>query len=1273
MKKLITLVLLSLPLSFAGQSIQLTSTISVGASVPAFSTGSVSRTEIVVQGYDAAAVAGPIYGGPDGLNISITNTAGVIGIQAYINTEVGASSTCLFNLPVSPYTRIRYMHDVTGVLGTPKTDYCQAWDITGALINNTQSTYTSQTSNFAGAQLFSNNSAQTIAFPFLRIYSTLVSTTATMPTTAQSLTGCVLSLKFDLGNNSGSLLDSCSVGPYNAAMSSGSPTYVLTTASAQNRVGGSICFMVCSAMPVWIISAPGNNGTWDTSGRRADHVPFVDASQLWSDSDTTAVPTSFAMSNTTGPTTLTFGSSTANTSTVSNVASTIHVQDYTISINISDGTSSATVTGHVGGVSLNVNCQVDQPDPLIDAFYGTTGKQAMIGWTCNPWGYQDWWHAHASNLRLIDYTNPDPLVVSYPHPWIQGVSNKPQSEYQGSGTISWPVNCNGNTSVVACGENVFTGSIAVASVSVGDATFTLSNTTGLDFSTLPTHLIITDGVGHAEVRIDSHSGSVMTVSYDGWGQSAAHTFAIGAQVFQAKVQGTGTHFLTDATAAVCPVGAPGPPGPSLYSTGTAGLTANSPTMTGSVTTAWTSAMVGDWVRVQAAHSAIGFIFVAQITAASAHSITLSRSFPATADTASGLTYDIMLGQRTIVTYAVHPLTGAGVSELLWGNSDCESETEMYYSVYGAYSTFNNQGHDIGGYGTLGRVSAMPYAVTDSTFWVNGSTTGGISFYSESLAHAALHYRSGLTAPLTAANYISDWWMLSPWGNADGNGFDTLFLGGEGIGGFAARVLRSRGPTWDDLRGYGQKGWQLVQDRHLTGCNLTDTRDTGYAEAWLILSAIYDPDTTSTAAPGGISWHQYWVNQIAVMKMVDDACQSQISTGDALNSFANGALWNPSDPVITLTNASAVATGSGISSKECSGTATGTGTVTNASSNLVIVTGTAPNGTDATSIFITGTNSSGANVQVNNIEYSGSGTTGATLTLGQKWTGDSGTVTWISQDMSNTGPQGGGSYMMTIGMSNDDATNLSKSWACTWNSSTQITLNRPWDGISSDPTHIYHPYVYGLAGFGQQPFMLGIKTYGTNTLAHNTLTDLASYVAPYTVFAKNSAEWVWNFGMDHELYTTNYGRVFQLAEPTALITPGTLFQWKVPNATYGGNLNQLASAREQNSETSNSHSIYFLNNNNPTNKDLGDHFYGAVWGYCPWTTGGKYCDPWSTAGNVNGGQLLDSFIHQGKWFGFFTGMGFSSQWPSIEQTPANSGASVMFSGNGSAKGSVVVQQ
>lgn len=1356
MKKLIILGLFAFPLAFAGQSIQL-STQTVSASVPAFGTSANSRTQFALQDWNAAATTGAIGSGPDGLQIAIINSSGVLSMQIYRNTASGGSyAVCLFRLPVSPFVYVNYEADQTGALGTAKTDYCQAWDITGSLFNNTQASFTTQASNSSGVVLSSNNPAQNLSWAFFRIYSTLVSTTATLPTTAQSLTGCVVSWKFDLGNNTGSPNDSCSAGPYNASVS-GSQVYVNTTTSAQNRIGGSICFEICANLPVWLTSLPGNNWTWDISGRRADHVPFVDASQLWSQSDATPIPTSFSMSNTTGPTTLTFGTATANTSTVGNVASTIHVQDYTISIVVSDGVVTPTLTGHVGGVSLNANCQVDQPDPLIDAFYGTPGQKAMIGWGCNPWGYQDWWHKHASDLRLSDYVAPGPFVVGYPNPWIQGASNKPQWEYQGSGTISWPVNCNGNTSVVACGENVFTGSIAVASVSVGDATFTLSNTTGLDLSTFPTHLVITDGAAHAEVRIDSHTGSLMTVSYDGWGQSTAHTFAIGAQVFQSKVQGTGTHFLTDAAAAVCPVGAPGPPGPSAYSTGTVNLTAGSNVATASGGAVWTQdKLVGSvsWFRVSATHSGTPFIFSAQnltgyataIPTVSGGQITaiapgggffngqnyisggvsvvitdsvgtgasftanvvggaitsytqvsggtgyvnptvtinatkamLSRVFPATADTATGLSYNIMLGQRTLVTFAPHPLTTAGVSELLWGNSDCESETEMYYSPYGAYSTFNNQGHDIGGYGTAGRVSAMPYAVTDSNSWVNGSTTGGISFYSESLAHCALHYRSGLTDPLTACNEMSDYWMLSPWGNADGNGFDRLFLGGEGIGGFAARVLRGRGPSWGDLRGYGQMGWQMVADRVATGCNITDTRDTGYAFTWLILSAMYDPGTGTNDAPGGLTWHNYWKAQVAAMKTVDDACQSQSSTGDALNSFANGALWNAYSPSITLINGSAVATyaaqGTGpdtsIIPALCSGTASGTATVINGSETLTIVTGTAPTGSDLTSIFITGTNSSGANVQVNNIDYSGSGTTGSPLTLGQKWTGDSGTVTWISQNMANTGPQGGGSYMMTIAMNNDDVADLSKNWACIRNSSTQLTLNRAWDGISSDPTHIYHPYVYGLAGFGQQPFMLGIKTYGTNTLAHNTVSDLAAYIAPYTIFAKNSAEWLWNFGMDHELYTTNYGRVFQLAEPTALIAPGTLFQWKVPNATYGGNLNQLASAREQNTETSNSHGIYYLNNNNPTNKALGDNFYGAVWGYCPWTTGGKYCDQWSTAGNVNAGQLTDDSIHQGKWFGFFAGMGFSSQWPSIEQTPASSISSVLILGNATIRGTATV--
>ena len=471
-------------------------------------------------------------------------------------------------------------------------------------------------------------------------------------------------------------------------------------------------------------------------------------------------------------------------------------------------------------------------------------------------------------------------------------------------------------------------------------------------------------------------------------------------------------------------------------------------------------MVGSYIRVPATHAGGSpFVFVAKIAAVTGGSLTLARAYPIDADTAPGLVYNIMLAQRTIVLRYPHAVDPSGPGELTWGTSDCESDTATYLNPFGAYNTVGSA-HDIpalngrGLDGILVNPSSCTgcgvYGVTDSSGWVNQSSAGGISFYGESLAHRALYFRSGLNSALTAANYIADYWIKSPFGNADGSGTPRLFLGGEGIGAFVHAIVDNVPSLWPDLRGYANLGVQMVNGFYNGGalnCNTyDDTRDSGYAFAWLILASIYDPDTTSTAAPGGIPWRTYWQNQLPHMLAIDTGCESQVATGNAAHSWANGFLFNNNIyPQITVTNGSATATGAGIPATLCEGTASGTATVTNGSSILTILSGTLPQGSDTTSIFLTGTTGGGTSVFVQNMEYSGPG--GSAATLGEFWLGDTGTISWVAETGTN-----GGVSMMTIAQSNNDLANLQKNWACIWNSSTSITLNRPWDGASGN----YYP-------------------------------------------------------------------------------------------------------------------------------------------------------------------------------------------------------------------------
>jgi hypothetical protein len=90
-----------------------------------------------------------------------------------------------------------------------------------------------------------------------------------------------------------------------------------------------------------------------------------------------------------------------------------------------------------------------------------------------------------------------------------------------------------------------------------------------------------------------------------------------------------------------------------------------------------------------------------------------------------------------------------------------------------------------------------------------------------------------------------------------------------------------------------------------------------------------------------------------------------------------------------------------------------------------------------------------------------------ITLNGLWPGDSGSFTYVIE---NTG------FPSTIGTSQADHAGLQQIWACTWNSPSQITLDRPWTGASGTVNLYQSPgrpnAGYAIGGYGQQPYMLG---------------------------------------------------------------------------------------------------------------------------------------------------------------------------------------------------------
>ena len=1104
MRNSLGLVLAFGAIAFGGQSIQLsTQTVSNGL-IPAQTPGKPWRVEFSIHDWNSNPSAGnPLQGAAVGAIIQFLNGGGGdVRLQVYSNSTTGGSVCQIPGLgPGGPagggsvYTNrfitVRFQEDPVALI-----DYCQAWDINGNMVWNDTHPYTSNTgTNMPGAMV--GSTGQNLSTAYFRIYSCTVSTGARPPVTADTMACALVFWKFD-----GNLNDSSGNG-YNAQISSGTAAFVSTP--GQNLV---VSVLQTPSAPAWS----------NTVSLRAGFPNQLNGAASYSQADGSANVQCF-WQVLSGPSPVIWDSHGSCTPTVRGLI----WGDYAFQLLVTDvNNNQATTMQDIGAVATDSNGVVVNANPVVDILLGN-----QIAWGRNPWGYQDYWTAHAVSLRNGDYAA---TVTSQGQTYPGWTTNggKPQWETPGQGTVSYYFN--GVGSIYYLNGNL--GTTLNGSITPTSASIAVTAASGLDLTNFPTRIIVYDGTNWDELRVCSASGNALNLCYD---PSALprHSFANGVNVIQSKVTGSGTLFLTDPNSAVCPVGAPGLPGLATYSTGTVSMSAGSATMTGSGTT-WTTAngvIVGDFVQVSATHSGTPFTFMASISSVnSTTGITLARPFPSDADTNSGLSYAVMPATRTIALHYKNLYTdpmydSAGDSMLMFGTTGCESETSVYTIPIapGLGNSFSS-GHDILGLdGTL--QAGKLYSISDTTGWVNQSSTGGINFYGEDVASWALAIRSGLNVAKTAAQSISNYWAHSPWGNPDGNGNPRLFLGGGAIGAWISYLADpSTLVKISTLRGYASLGVGMVNGFAANGCNAwDDTRDSGYAYTWLILAAIYDPDTISSAAPGGISWRAYWQSFLRQMQANDTACANQTGASNANYSWANGFVWNgTSAPALTMTNGSATATGTGIPSSLCNGVASGTASVTNGSNLFAVLSGSLPGGANG-DVFLTGTTGGGASVFVQSLAYSNSGSAG---TLGGYWLGDTGTVTWIAGNWDGYPGNGIPQSAMTIATSNNDLADLQKQWACTWNSSTSITLNRPWDGPSTDGTHVYHPYVANTAGYGQQPFMLGIKSYGMNLLATQTLPALSSYVAPYATFTAGATSWIWNNGMDHQFFGTNYARIYQ---------------------------------------------------------------------------------------------------------------------------------------------------
>lgn len=798
----------------------------------------------------------------------------------------------------------------------------------------------------------------------------------------------------------------------------------------------------------------------------------------------------------------------------------------------------------------------------------------MIAFGKNPWGYADERAMSATRLRAASYKQ-----FGLDHPlW----------ENAGPGTVTYTFNGKGG---YAAGP----GSTLTRAVDANGTTLVVANAANLDLSSLPTRLLIGEGA-REEIRICTASAqtgaATLGICYDGRGQasnadgyrSAAKAWPAGTTVGQMKVTGSGTAFLSS----LCTAG-PGPTGDAVYSAGTARLTPNSTDVTG-VGTVWSTAnkVIGGYaLRVSATHGGAPFVFTAYISsAADATHLKLARPYPADADAGTFSYAVVSTDTRHLSLHYTRPADGSD-GQTYFQTTGCESDTDAY--LYG--------GHDI---------ASLNATVQKNVRYANLEGFGfagafGANFYGEDLAHRALYYRSGWTPALQTARTMSDIFVTSPFVAGGDIGGIPLLLGGGVVGGFAAAVLDTDDPNrpkWSDLRGLARQG----RIGNL-GCNDADSRDSGYLAAWLTLAAAFDPDSTQRAE---------WRDQLGKVFGRDQRCKGTD------NSWAHGFLWNGAGTRLKVTPGSAIATGTNIPQGTCFGIASGVMSVRHNSA-----TGLGAGFVAGRKIAVTGTLDGKPFTGFYEFSVKPDGS----ILMSALWPGDSGQVTWMIEN---------NDWMTTIGTSNNDPM-LKKNWACQWNSATQITLNRPWDGPAASNAV---PYSYVLAGLGQQPYMLSIKI--TQMLLASQIAD--NPVAPgYAELAGLAAKWVHDVGYDPVTQGMFYGRLMEACEPVTTPPPGSAFASRTPGCNNGLDPGAIRAARVLTAEASPSLRVYFESTHTQEAKDWGDRAYGSIWGNPLYTREGFYSDP-----NYVRDENSDASLGAYKWTGFFFGMGMAHQWPAVRQ-------------------------
>jgi hypothetical protein len=1044
--------------------------------------------------------------------------------QLYVQSSgdtVVEEEPCYLNLNGLTNALIRFQRNVSA-----KTLTCEVWNYDGTGYN-TQTDHINVPGNltYNGGSLGGGGTPASLGF--LRVFTSLIPIGSRPPVTADS--GDWTELKFD-----GNLNDSSG----NGHGGTGAATYAATP----NQVP--VAFAKTLGAPFW--------SNW--TSLRAGFPAQLDGSASYSLADASASVTCL-WQETSGPSTVVWRNRNAAVPTVTGLI----FGDYTFELQVTDMVGNTAASSlEAGAVATDANGVVVQANPAADAIFGP-----MIAYGKNPWGWADERNLEMENLQKSTYATP-PV-------WASPAESATVSYTFFDSYVTRP------------------STTLAANITSGALTIPLAGTGTLDLSTMPTQVLVGVNGSWEIVRVCSVSGSTLNVCYDGRGYhygfdnayiQPAGAWAAGTGVWQAKVSGNGTHFLS--TLCASGAGWQTDTGVSTTSSGTVAVTPGAAAATGNGT-AWNGTQNSLAIAVYATHGGVPFTFFSYVVSANGTSLTLARPYPSDAD-AGSFSYLIFSDQRRVILHYTRPDSTDGY--LYFPTAGCESDTALY--LYGGW----DNGHAGQQY------PSEPYSHMDGLGYVGDFSP---NYYDMGLAHYAFYFRSGLKQSLTAARNLEDYWLRYPengQGDAGGNPRDKGMLGV-----FAAAVLDGdRASNWSGLRTFAQQGLLTAQQNN---CD-QDLRETAYQLSWLALAAQFDPDPTQRA---------YWQNGLTTAAYTrDSGCKR------ADNSFATAFYWTPSVLQLTATQGSQTATAINgtFPTNACYSTASGTAVATKGSSLLSVMSGAFVPPSGSYKLLVGGTLNGARYDLSTQFDYNSP----ASLTMSALWPGDSGTVYWSIENNDYL------SWVMTISQGPTDTANFGQIMSCSLTDATHIQLYRPWPSASGTFNYFY----YNLVGRGTQTFMAGIKTL--------QMRFAGQVYAPYQSLDQAIANWVGTIGFDSTgtkgIY---YGRGFPQCEPPGTDSGITDAPDRVVSCIENSyNPYFVVEARARNSEAQNAMTVMYLANPTGTNRLLGDTFYGATYGASGYTAAGYWTDG-VTASNLDNGSLGAY-----KWPGFFFGVGMAHQWP-----------------------------